>query len=71
MTLREIDICLKRISRRQRNNYALRAALHGIKLPMDLPESAKSQQVRPEDTEKADKLMQDAIKRRGMKKKGS
>lgn len=69
MTLREIDICLKKICKRQKNAFAMRASLHGIKLPMDLNEDEKVHQVRKEDGDKAEKLMQEAIKNRGLKKK--
>lgn len=70
MTFREIDLCLKRIDIRTHNNYAMRAQLHGYKIPLKEVSKVKESHVDEKKGEAAERAMQEAIKRRGMKKKG-
>ena len=65
MTFREIDFCLQRIHVRTHNAYVLRAALHGVKLPLiGLSQKDKMQHTNPENADKAKKLMEKAIARK-------
>lgn len=53
MTLRQIDIALKAIDRRTHNAFALRASLHGIKIPLKTSPSRKPEVRLDPQTEKA------------------
>lgn len=65
MTFREIDFCLNRISIRSHNKFAMRAALHGVKLPLiGLKESDKVQHTNSNNADKAKEAMKRAMQRR-------
>lgn len=70
MTYREIDYCLRRMHIRKHNEFAQAASLHGIKIPLLETEKIKEQLVNPANSEKAEKAMEQALKRRGMKQIG-
>ena len=62
MTMREVDISLRQIQKRQHNAFALRASLHGVKIPMK--GMNKQQMVSKEKSQEADKIMEKLISER-------
>ena len=64
MTLRTIDVALRNIEKRTHNNFAMRASLHGIKIPFKKMTSQLQSSLTPEQLKQADVAMEAAIKRK-------
>lgn len=61
--MREVDIALKKISVRQHNAFALRASLHGYKIPLKGAQPP-AQSSKPVDDAKAADVMAAALARK-------
>ena len=62
--MRELDIALKKISVRQHNAFALRASLHGYKIPLKQPVAPTEPTAPPVDEKLADGVMAAALARK-------
>lgn len=66
MTLREVDLALKNIQRRTHNAFALRASLHGHKIPL-MQSASREAIASPEKAGIAEELMKRALEQRRAK----
>lgn len=66
MTFREIDFALKKIQRRHHNAFAMRASLHGHKIPT-IQSSTKENIADPAKAGIASELMKKALEKRRVK----
>lgn len=61
--MRDVDIALKKIQIRRHNAFALRASLHGYKIPLKGIEPPKSN-LKPINDSAADAVMRAALERK-------
>jgi Ni,Fe-hydrogenase maturation factor len=66
MSYREIYICVEKIGARRHRDIVLKASFHGIKIP-SLTKDQVVEKLSPEKQAAADKAMEEALQRRGMK----
>lgn len=62
--MREVDIALKKISIRHHNAYAMRASLHGYKVPIMNTRPPADCKADPIDDQKAESAMAAALARK-------
>lgn len=69
MTMRTLDIALKRIANRQHNAHALRASLHGMKIPLKTSYTKQETEWTKDQEDKIEKAREAALQRILAKKK--
>lgn len=71
MTLREVDICLKKIDIRQHNTFALQAKLHRIEIPLKgIASKENAAPLDPKMEKQADEVIRAALLQKRMEKTG-
>lgn len=63
MTLRTVDAALRKIDKRTHNAFAMRASLHGIKIP-PRNEHYEAQPLSADQEQRAEKAMREAMERK-------